>query len=751
VLLAVEVAQLHHARQDADGMERAATQLTERLAAFDAGAEPDAQAIAALAASQLSGLPTAIPLARAMTLKEAGRMDEAAPFFAQALAATGQSTDEQRDLHEASVLGSQERWAEALEAYGRYAAVRDGQSGFVAALARFLGPEQVARSRRQSLEQDLAFFTRVKAWAQARAAADELDQAAGPDWWQADERPWAILSDLGEVAEGLGELERALNHYERAFDVYEARRGLLASEGLRTALGASKDVQWLGVLAARCALRLAETGDASARARAFAFAERGKARVLLDLMARSAARTAGRLDEPEARRRWRELGARADVSAQLLSRRRAANAGAAEVAALEQRLGADQAALRTVEEELARTDPAWLGGMRATGEVAPLEEVAAAVPAGAALLQWVFLGRNLLTWAITRDGLVSYTRRELDSRALGRAIRELRAACEGRSPAWEAHAAALAGPLLEPFAGVLADHERVIFVPYGVAHELPLHVLPFEGAPLATTHTVSTLPSASVLPHLGAGTARPWRVLAVGNPARMSHRAPGASRAEPAPPLRGAEAEAELAAAAFADGVALTGDAATEPAVRRLLGDFPVLHLATHGILDQDAPGMSSVLLADGEELSVYELAGLELDIDLAVLSACRTGQGEATRGDDVVGLARGLLGAGCRAAVVSLWPVDDASTTLLMAAFYRELQGGAAPADALRASALHVRGLSRADAAAELAELRTAVPEGARDILGLRRADAAAGYDHPYHWAPFALVGTGLTGKDTT
>ncbi len=287
-------------------------------------------------------------------------------------------------------------------------------------------------------------------------------------------------------------------------------------------------------------------------------------------------------------------------------------------------------------------------------------------------------------------------------------------------------------------------------MPYGVAHELPLHVLPFEGVPLAATHTVSTLPSASVLPHLRGGGARPWRVLAVGNPARMSHRPPGAARAAPAAPLRGAELEAELAAAAFPGGVALTGEAATEPAVRERLGEFSILHLATHGILDQEAPGMSAVLLADGEALSVYELAGLELDVDLAVLSACRTGQGETTRGDDVVGLARGLLGAGCRAAVVSLWPVDDASTTLLMAAFYRELQGGAGPADALRASALHVRGLSRADSAAELVELRPGVAEGARDILGLRSADAAAGYDHPYHWAPFALVGTGLTRRDT-
>src|SRR5215470_8738874 len=75
------------------------------------------------------------------------------------------------------------------------------------------------------------------------------------------------------------------------------------------------------------------------------------------------------------------------------------------------------------------------------------------------------------------------------------------------------------------------------------------------------------------------------------------------------------------------------------------------LHFATHGNLSQDAPLASSILLAKGEELTVYELMGLRLDADLVVLSACEMGRGETTGGDDVVGLLRGLLAAGARAA----------------------------------------------------------------------------------------------------
>ncbi|NIN95911.1 MAG: CHAT domain-containing protein, partial [Anaerolineae bacterium] len=88
------------------------------------------------------------------------------------------------------------------------------------------------------------------------------------------------------------------------------------------------------------------------------------------------------------------------------------------------------------------------------------------------------------------------------------------------------------------------------------------------------------------------------------------------------------------------------GDGATEAAVRQLLVDYPVLHLATHGYLSEEAPLLSSILLANGEALTVYELMGLQLNADLIVLSACETARGQTTGGDDVLGLTRGLLAA---------------------------------------------------------------------------------------------------------
>jgi CHAT domain-containing protein len=93
-------------------------------------------------------------------------------------------------------------------------------------------------------------------------------------------------------------------------------------------------------------------------------------------------------------------------------------------------------------------------------------------------------------------------------------------------------------------------------------------------------------------------------------------------------------------------------------------------------------------------------------------LSACETGVSGLAAGDEVMGLTRGLLGAGCAAVVASLWTVSDESTARLMERFYAGLRGGAAPAVALRAAMQTLRNQ----------------------------------YDHPYFWAPFVVVGDGLT-----
>ncbi len=161
-----------------------------------------------------------------------------------------------------------------------------------------------------------------------------------------------------------------------------------------------------------------------------------------------------------------------------------------------------------------------------------------------------------------------------------------------------------------------------------------------------------------------------------------------------------------------------------------------MLHFATHGILAETAPLLSSILLADGAALTVQDLIGLRLNADLVVLSACRTGQGKTAGGDDVLGFSRGLLAAGARAAIVSLWPVDDLATSLLMAEFYRQLKAGAAPGLALQAAQNYLQALE--PEAIKTGRLKALSSRG----VSVDSDAAPADYRHPYYWAPFVLVG---------
>ena len=225
----------------------------------------------------------------------------------------------------------------------------------------------------------------------------------------------------------------------------------------------------------------------------------------------------------------------------------------------------------------------------------------------------------------------------------------------------------------------------------------------------------------------------------------------------------------------------LLGTDASEPELDRLaasgeLGRFGFIHLATHGVIDEDIPARSAVILTqtglpdpleqvlhhkpvfDGR-LSVREIQrGWDLKAELVTLSACETALGRDAGGEGFVGFTQALLMSGTRSVCLSLWKVDDTATALLMQRFYANLLGRrpglASPmpkAEALREAKAWLRGLRRAEVLALTAEMSGGVERGkgakARQPADLAAAIPAGGdndrpYASPHFWAAFVLAG---------
>ena len=168
----------------------------------------------------------------------------------------------------------------------------------------------------------------------------------------------------------------------------------------------------------------------------------------------------------------------------------------------------------------------------------------------------------------------------------------------------------------------------------------------------------------------------------------------------------------------FLSGNPFTGNIATETAFKEQAGDYSVIHLAMHALVDDRNPMYSKLIFSqEGDSLNdgflnTYELYNMNLNAELAVLSACNTGSGKLVRGEGIMSLARGFAYAGCPSVVMSHWQVDDEATAQLMEYFYEGLSEGLSKSTALRQ--------------AQLKFLETAEPRQA----------------HPFYWSSFVMIG---------
>lgn len=454
---------------------------------------------------------------------------------------------------------------------------------------------------------------------------------------------WMILFDRGKIAERDGDSRNAIDLYDRAVEVIEQQRSTINTESSKIGFVGDKQALYFQLIQVLLQQKQYE--------KAFEYVERAKSRALVDLLA-SKKDFAVRGSDQDA--------VRAALAAD----------DAAEAEAVIQNADLDKSGTRNLRikarKALRDNAPELASFISVTSQ--PIGELLAALPEDETLVEYYYQGNDMFAFILDHERLQAV---RLDANGLAAQVQNLRKALEDPlSPAWQQSSHALYQRLWLPIENRLAGR-NVIVVPHGVLHYLPFAALQDnDGKFVIDRFAMRFMPSASVLRYLRQSMPKKAaeRLFVLGNP----------DLGDPALDLQFAGDEARQVAALFPESQLLSRKDASKSNFRKFAPLFTRIHFATHGKFQADEPLKSGLYLAKGSDndgvLTVSEIYSTNLDADLVTLSACETGLGKITNGDDVVGLTRGFLYAGSRSIVASLWSVDDKATSALMAAFYRNM-----------------------------------------------------------------------------
>ncbi len=319
------------------------------------------------------------------------------------------------------------------------------------------------------------------------------------------------------------------------------------------------------------------------------------------------------------------------------------------------------------------------------------------LPDSTALIEYFVTPKSLFCWFV-RSGEVILKQVEIDETKLLDLIKQYRQTIQANLSAdREAHE--LYHWLIEPVEDKLRSVHHLVIVPHAGLHYLPFAALQNPaGRYLVGDYSISLVPSATVLGYcMEKRKSMPDEpsVLAMSNP----------DLGDPRFDLIFAEKEVQTLKRTYDRVDAYFGSDVTESKVRQTAGLHDILHFACHATYESESPLFSALLLTpsgnDDGRLEVQEIFNLDLNCDLVTLSACETGLGKVTEGDEIIGLARVFIFAGTPSIITSLWKVDDLATAVLMKRFYRYLEQGFSKADALRMAQIHVKNVVQGHPAA--------------------------------------------------
>jgi CHAT domain-containing protein/ketosteroid isomerase-like protein len=550
-----------------------------------------------------------------------------------------------------------------------------------------------------------------------RSVTQARQIGAHKDFWQA-------LLISGIALRALKRPEEARKRFEEAINVIEAARNqLVAGEREQASYFENRFDPY-----AQMVTLLAEQSQAS---EAFGYAERAKARVLLDVL------QAGRVDINKAmseREREQEFKLKTDLNSLSAQLRRASQTAGSEPARLEDlksKLSKSRMAYETFQTQLYASHPE-LRIKRGQAQPVALEQAGELLTdERTALVEYVVAHDRILLFVLTpppQKGpgkpVVRLYQLGISQKELVDRVERFNQQIAGNDIEYAELSGQLFNLLLTPAMNRLRGKNRIIIVPDDILWEVPFQALRSpEGRFLIQNAAISYAPSLTVLREITKSSrSKPAStLLAMGNPkitGQATSRSKNGLMSTSFEPLPDAERMVKGLAQLYGDksSKVYVGADAREEVLKAEADKYRVLQLATHGVINNASPMYSHVVLAQGGEskedglLEAWEIMQMDLKADLAVLSACETARGRIGAGEGVIGLSWALFVAGCPTTVVSQWKVESSSTTELMLAFHHNLKLGLNKSEAMRQAAIKL-----------MADKR---------------------YSHPFYWAGFIVVG---------
>jgi CHAT domain-containing protein len=362
-----------------------------------------------------------------------------------------------------------------------------------------------------------------------------------------------------------------------------------------------------------------------------------------------------------------------------------------------------------------------------------------------AILEYVLAKKQTVLFVVTKNGNGRAANIEIkaysipiEAKPLISQVNNFRQKLSQRDLEFSPPARQLYDLLIKPAQSILQNRTKLIIVPDAL-WELPFQALISENNHyLLQDYAISYTPSITALREMvklqqKKATANLNTLLAFGNPklslSTISSTKTALMSGELSPLPEAEKQVQKLKLLYGADHSKIyIGTEASEERFKTEAGNSRLLHLATHGILDSANPLYSHVLLAQNSQaakteskedglLETWELMQLNLKADITILSACETARGQIEQGEGMIGMSWALFVAGCPTTIVSQWKVSAESTTELMLTFHENFKAG----------------IENQVATTTKAEL---LQQAGLKLLKTQK------YRHPFYWAGFIMVG---------